>query len=82
MSSAGSNQRLKTASPSSAQEQNIPIEIAATKLLDWLESRKIVPKKWDTAVHEIRAKIASALNDMPVHEDLVKLLSGACKCEQ
>lgn len=64
---------------SSQQEQDIPIEITSTKLLDWLESRKIVPKNWQTQIREIRAKISQALNDMPVHDDLVKLLSGECK---
>lgn len=60
------------------QEQDIPIEIAVTKLLEWMESRKVVPKNWSTHIREIRSKITNALNDMPVHNDLVKLLSGSC----
>jgi len=58
-------------------EQDIPIEITATKLLDWLESRKIVSKNWQSQVRDIRSKISNALNDMPVHPELVKLLSGS-----
>ncbi|XP_037043237.1 CDK5RAP3-like protein [Bradysia coprophila] len=58
-------------------EQDIPIEITATKLLEWLESRKIVSKNWQSQVREIRSKISNALNDMPVHPELVKLLSGS-----
>ncbi|KAJ6623918.1 CDK5RAP3-like protein [Pseudolycoriella hygida] len=58
-------------------EQDIPIEISATKLLEWLESRKIVSKNWQAQVREIRSKISNALNDMPVHPELVKLLSGS-----
>lgn len=62
------------------QEQDIPIEIATPKLLEWLESRKIVQKNWQGAIRDVRSKITNALNDMPVHQELVKLLSGACKC--
>lgn len=59
------------------QEQDIPIEIATPKLLEWLESRKIVQKNWQVPIREVRSKISNAINDMPVHQELVKLLSGA-----
>ncbi|XP_031638387.1 CDK5RAP3-like protein [Contarinia nasturtii] len=57
-------------------EQNIPIDIHIGKLLEWLVSRHIVSKTWHTRIPEIRNKIAHAINDMPSHEQLVKLLSG------
>lgn len=46
------------------------------KLLEWLVSRRIVQKTWHTRINEIRNKIANAVNDMPAHDELVKLLSG------
>lgn len=61
------------------QEQNIPIDIHIGKLLEWLVSRRIVHKNWHIKVPEIRSKISNAVNDMPSHEDLVKLLSGTRK---
>lgn len=36
-------------------------------------------KTWYTRINEIRNKIANAVNDMPAHDELVKLLSGARK---
>lgn len=61
------------------QEQNIPIDIHIGKLLEWLISRHIVGKNWHMQIPEIRNKIAHAINDMPSHEQLVKLLSGTRK---
>lgn len=58
------------------QEQNIPIDIHIGKLLEWLTSRHIVGKNWHTKITEIRNRIAHAINDMPSHDELVKLLSG------
>lgn len=58
------------------QEQNIPIDIHIGKLLEWLTSRHIVGKNWHTKITEIRNRIAHAINDMPSHDQLVKLLSG------
>lgn len=59
------------------QEQNIPIDIHIGKLLEWLVSRRIVPKNWHTQIPNIRNKIGTAMNDMPSNEDLIILLSGA-----
>lgn len=59
------------------QEQNIPIDIHIGKLLDWLVSRRIISKNWHTQIPNIRNKIGNAMNDMPSHEDLIILLSGA-----
>lgn len=39
----------------------------------------MVPKTWHTRIPAIREKIGNAMNDMPSHEDLVKLLSGTRK---
>lgn len=61
------------------KEQNIPIDIHIGKLLEWLVSRHIVAKNWHTRIPEVRNKISHAINDMPAHEQLVKLLSGTRK---
>lgn len=59
------------------QEQNIPIDIHIGKLLEWLVSRRIVSKNWHIQIPNIRNKIGNAVQDMPSHEDLLLLLSGA-----
>uniref|UniRef100_A0A182K6P7 Uncharacterized protein n=1 Tax=Anopheles christyi TaxID=43041 RepID=A0A182K6P7_9DIPT len=58
-------------------EAEIPIDIAAGKLLDWLISRRIVDKNWHLHIRNIRNKISNAITDMPEHEELLQLLSGA-----
>ncbi|XP_066996998.1 CDK5 regulatory subunit-associated protein 3 isoform X2 [Anabrus simplex] len=58
-------------------EQNIPIDIHTNKLLDWLISRRHVNRDWQTQVLVIREKINNAIQDMPVHEGIAKLLSGS-----
>uniref|UniRef100_A0A182SQY6 Uncharacterized protein n=1 Tax=Anopheles maculatus TaxID=74869 RepID=A0A182SQY6_9DIPT len=58
-------------------EADIPIDIAAGKLLDWLISRRIVDKNWHLNIRNIRNKISNALTDMPAHDELLQLLSGA-----
>lgn len=57
-------------------EQNIPIDINTSKLLDWLISRRHVNKEWQQNVVKIREKINNAIQDMPAHEGIIKLLSG------
>ncbi|XP_044763607.1 CDK5 regulatory subunit-associated protein 3 [Coccinella septempunctata] len=57
-------------------EQNIPIDIHVNKLLDWLVSRRHINKEWQKGVLEIREKINNAIQDMPAHDGIVKLLSG------
>lgn len=58
-------------------EADIPIDIHAGKLQDWLVSRRIVNKNWHLHVREVRSKISNALTDMPAHDGLVQLLKGA-----
>ncbi|XP_058815662.1 CDK5RAP3-like protein [Topomyia yanbarensis] len=58
-------------------EADIPIDIHAGKLQDWLVSRRIVNKNWHQYVREVRSKISNALTDMPAHDGLVQLLKGA-----
>uniref|UniRef100_A0A1B0GNA4 Uncharacterized protein n=1 Tax=Phlebotomus papatasi TaxID=29031 RepID=A0A1B0GNA4_PHLPP len=58
-------------------EQDIPIDIHTGKLQEWLVSRRVVGKDWHKAIPDIRNKINNAIRDMPAHEELVKLLSGA-----
>ncbi|KAL1518236.1 hypothetical protein ABEB36_001889 [Hypothenemus hampei] len=56
--------------------QDIPIDINTTKLLDWLVSRRHVPKDWQSRILNVREKISNAIQDMPAHEDIVKLVIG------
>lgn len=46
-------------------EADIPIDIHAPKLLDWLVSRRHVSKDWMTCLQGVRALIVDALKDMP-----------------
>lgn len=57
-------------------EQNIPIDINTSKLLDWLISRRHVNKDWQNSILKVREKINNAIQDMPAHEGIIKLLSG------
>lgn len=58
-------------------EQDIPIVLNTEKLSEFLISRRIVNKNWTNAIQNIRNLIANAVNDMPEHEELIRLLSGA-----
>lgn len=60
------------------QEQFIPIDIHTNKLSDWLLSRRHCKREWQTQILSIREKINSAIQDMPVHGGITKLLSGSC----
>lgn len=55
---------------------NLPIDIHSSKLLDWLISRRHSTKDWLSSVGVIRKLIAHAIQDMPEHEKIVRLLSG------
>ncbi|XP_042863658.1 CDK5 regulatory subunit-associated protein 3-like [Penaeus japonicus] len=57
-------------------EQDLPIDIHGHKLLDWLVSRREVKREWSTKVRIIREKINNAIQDMPEHPEITKLLSG------
>ncbi|CAL7938675.1 unnamed protein product [Xylocopa violacea] len=59
------------------EEQNIPIDINSSKLLEWLINRRHCNKDWHSNVLAIREKINNAIQDMPVHEGIAKLLSGS-----
>ena len=59
------------------EEQNIPIDINTGKLLEWLVNRRHCNKDWHARILVIREKINNAIQDMPVHEDIAKLLSGS-----
>ncbi|XP_033216908.1 CDK5 regulatory subunit-associated protein 3 isoform X2 [Belonocnema kinseyi] len=58
------------------EEQDIPIDINSGKLLEWLTNRRHCNKDWQTNILTIREKINTAIQDMPVHEEIAKLLSG------
>nr|CAG4646332.1 EOG090X07S9 [Macrothrix elegans] len=58
------------------QEQNIPIDIQTSKLLDWVISRRHCSKTWPQQITQIREKINSAIQDMPEHKGITKLLTG------
>nr|SVE89938.1 EOG090X07S9 [Daphnia sinensis] len=57
-------------------EQNIPIDIQTSKLLDWVISRRHCAKTWPQQITLIREKINSAIQDMPEHKGITKLLTG------
>lgn len=59
------------------EEQNIPIDINSGKLLDWLINRRHCGKDWHSKILTVREKISNAIQDMPVHDDIAKLLSGS-----
>lgn len=58
------------------QENNIPIDIQTSKLLDWLISRRHCTKTWPQQITVIRERINSAIQDMPEHKGITKLLTG------
>ncbi|XP_034933586.1 CDK5 regulatory subunit-associated protein 3 [Chelonus insularis] len=58
------------------EDQNIPIDINSGKLLDWLINRRHCSTGWQVHVKTIREKINNALQDMPVHEEIARLLTG------
>lgn len=58
------------------QEQFIPIDILTNKLPDWLISRRHCKRDWQPEVELIREKINNAIQDMPIHKGITKLLSG------
>nr|CAG4634845.1 EOG090X07S9 [Alona affinis] len=58
------------------QEQNIPIDIQTSKLLDWVINRRHCPKTWPQQITLVRQKINSAIQDMPEHKGITKLLTG------
>lgn len=59
------------------QEQDIPIDINSGKLLDWLINRRHCGKDWHSKILTVREKISNAIQDMPVHDEIAKLLSGS-----
>lgn len=52
------------------------IDINANKLLEWLLSRHHIDRNWQTNITIIREKINNAIQDMPGHDGIFKLLSG------
>ncbi|KAF3425618.1 hypothetical protein E2986_13097 [Frieseomelitta varia] len=59
------------------EEQDIPIDINTGKLLEWLINRRHCTKDWHVKILIIREKINNAIQDMPIHEGIAKLLSGS-----
>lgn len=57
-------------------EQDISIDINTNKLLDWLISRRHINKDWQNNILKIREKINNAIQDMPAHDGIIRLLSG------
>lgn len=71
------NSRSKITSLFKLQEADIPIDIHTGKLLDWLVSRRHVKKDWQKNILPIREKINNAIQDMPIHDGITKLLTGS-----
>ncbi|VDM49161.1 unnamed protein product [Toxocara canis] len=59
------------------EEQQLPIDIHSSKLLDWLINRRHCSKDWQKSVLVIREKINHAIQDMPEDKRIVQLLQGA-----
>ncbi|KAG7203765.1 hypothetical protein KM043_013788 [Ampulex compressa] len=59
------------------EEQDIPIDINSGKLLEWLINRRHCNKDWHSKILTVREKISNAIQDMPAHDDIANLLSGA-----
>ncbi|RZF46398.1 hypothetical protein LSTR_LSTR014644 [Laodelphax striatellus] len=57
-------------------EQDIPIDIHTNKLYEWLLSRRHCSADWQKKAMIIREKINNAIQDMPNHAEITKLLSG------
>ncbi|KAK3849524.1 hypothetical protein Pcinc_043726, partial [Petrolisthes cinctipes] len=57
-------------------EDDIPIDIHIGKLVDWLVTRRHVKREWPDDVRLVRMKINRAIQDMPEHPQVTKLLSG------
>jgi hypothetical protein len=47
------------------EEKDIPIDIQAHKLLEWVVDRKKVPKNWKPTYDRIKAKIDAARSELP-----------------
>lgn len=47
--------------------------------MDWLISRRHVPKDWSKKVLVVREKINEAIKDMPENKGITDLLAGSCK---
>ncbi|CAB0006589.1 unnamed protein product, partial [Nesidiocoris tenuis] len=58
------------------QDKHISIDIHVPKLLEWLISRRHCTGDWQSDIVKIRARINSAIQDMPEHSEIVTLLSG------
>lgn len=56
-------------------DADIPIDIHAPKLLDWLVSRRHVEKNWMDSLQNVRSMIVDALKDMPEDARIASLLS-------
>lgn len=57
--------------------QNIPIDIHANKLCDWLVSRHHCTKEWPEKIALLRQKVNAALKDMPENAVIGKVLVAA-----
>lgn len=56
--------------------ENLPIDIHYNKLLDWLINRRHCQQQWQAVSLIIREKINKAIQDMPVVDEITKLLQG------
>lgn len=59
--------------------QNIPIDIHANRLCDWLISRHHCTNEWPDNVALVRSKINAAIKDMPEDARISKILVGASR---
>ncbi|KAG0723741.1 CDK5 regulatory subunit-associated protein 3 [Chionoecetes opilio] len=57
-------------------EHQLPIDIHLPRLVEWLVSRRHVQRDWPGEVEVVRKKINAAIQDMPEHPEVTRLLSG------
>lgn len=58
---------------------NIPIDIHANRLVEWLISRHHCTKEWPEKIATVRQKINAAMQDMPEHATIAKILRDASR---
>ncbi len=46
-------------------QEELPLDVAYTKLLDWLVERRLVKPTWQDALKAVRSQLEAALRELP-----------------